>query len=396
MSEWKEYKLGKIAEVTSSKRIFYSEYVQNGIPFYRSKEIIDLFNRRQIQSELYISETRYNEIEKKFGVPKKDDILLTSVGSLGIPYKVKQTDKFYFKDGNLTWFRNINNDIVAPEFLFTWLDSNIGKQKLDEVTIGSTQAALTISGLKTIEILLPSIDEQKSIASILSSLDDKIDLLYRQNATLEEMAETLFRQWFVEEAKEEWERGTIEDLIEFNPRRTLSKGVIAPFLEMSQLSTLIYAPCGWYDREFTSGTKFINGDTLLARITPCLENGKKAFVDFLKGGQTGWGSTEFIVMRPKQYIHPFFAYVIANFQEFRDFAESCMSGSSGRQRIDVNNLKSYEIRKPSKEAILVFNDFANFCVPKLNSNNKQIRTLTALRDTLLPKLMNGEVIVTGS
>lgn len=94
MGEWKEYKLGEIAEITSSKRIFYSEYVSEGIPFYRSKEIIDLYNNRNISTELFISESRYNEIQLKYGVPQKDDILLTSVGSLGIPYLVKNTDRF--------------------------------------------------------------------------------------------------------------------------------------------------------------------------------------------------------------------------------------------------------------------------------------------------------------
>jgi len=169
MSEWKETKLGDVAEITSSKRIFYSEYVENGVPFYRSKEIIDLFNRRDIQTELYITEKRFKEIEEKFGVPNADDILLTSVGSLGIPYKVKPKDRFYFKDGNLTWFRNLDKKKINPDFLFTWLSSNVGKQKLDEVSIGSTQAALTISGLKTIEILLPDLKTQTAIASVLSS-----------------------------------------------------------------------------------------------------------------------------------------------------------------------------------------------------------------------------------
>ncbi len=152
MSEWNNYSLGGLAEITSSKRIFYSEYVDSGIPFYRSKEVINLFKKEPVQTELFITQERFNEIESKFGVPKENDILLTSVGSLGIPYLVKASDKFYFKDGNLTWFRNIDKSLLDPKYLYIWLSSSIGKQKLDEVTIGSTQAALTISGLKTIEI----------------------------------------------------------------------------------------------------------------------------------------------------------------------------------------------------------------------------------------------------
>jgi type I restriction enzyme, S subunit len=164
MSEWKDYKLCELAEITSSKRIFYSEYVSTGIPFYRSKEIIDKHNRREIKTELFITENRFNDIKEKFGVPVKDDILLTSVGSLGIPYLVKENDVFYFKDGNLTWFRMINKSKIDVSFLLTWLNSRVGKQKLDEVTIGSTQSALTISGLKTVEITLPPLSEQRAIA----------------------------------------------------------------------------------------------------------------------------------------------------------------------------------------------------------------------------------------
>lgn len=391
MSEWKEYKLGEIAEITSSKRIFYSEYVSFGVPFYRSKEVIDLFNKRAISTELYISEERYKEIESKFGVPHEGDILLTSVGSLGIPYKVGKSDKFYFKDGNLTWFRNFNREIIFADYLMHLLCSSIGKQKLDEVTIGSTQQALTISGLKTIDILLPPLKEQEQIAGILSSLDDKIDLLTRQNRTLESMAETLFRQYFIENPKENWKDGVIGDIIDFNPIRKLSKDTIAPFLEMSNLSTTTYAPTGWYDRAFSSGTKFKNGDTLLARITPCLENGKTAYVDFLKNEQVAWGSTEYIVMCPKGELHPFFAYIVAKYQDFRDYAESCMSGSSGRQRVDVDNLKGYEIKMPDSGTIKQFNVCVESIVGKMSCNNNQIRSLTKLRDNLLPKLMNNEV-----
>ena len=391
MTEWKEYKLGEIAEITSSKRIFYSEYVSGGVPFYRSKEIIDLYNKRNVATELYISLERYNEIKDKFGVPQKDDILLTSVGSLGIPYKVKDEDYFYFKDGNLTWFKDININIIYPDYFVFWLTSCIGKQKLDEITIGSTQAALTISGLKTVVIELPPLPEQIHIASILSSLDDKIDLLHRENKTLEAMAETLFRQWFIEEAKEDWEEGTIADFAEFNPTRKLVKGSIAPFLEMSNLSTSTYAPTYWYDRTYNSGTKFENGDTLLARITPCLENGKTAYVDFLCDNQVGWGSTEFIVMHSKLGLHPFFTYVIAKYPDFRDFAESCMSGSSGRQRVDVDNLRKYPMAIPDKVTVELFNDRIENMVSKMHNNNKQIQTLIQQRDSLLPKLMSGEV-----
>lgn len=265
---------------------------------------------------------------------------------------------------------------------------------LNQHAQGSSHPLVTQTLLNSIDIaIVEDPDEQKSIAAVLSSLDDKIDLLHRQNQTLEAMAATLFRQWFVEEAQEDWEDGTITDLIEFNPPRKLAKGFIASYLEMAALSNATFNPDGWYDREFSSGTKFINGDTLLARITPCLENGKAAYVTFLQEGQVAWGSTEYIVMRPKGNLHPFFAYTLARNSDFRDYAEGCLAGSSGRQRVDVDHLKNYKIKIPSGEVVGEFNAFAKSAVPKLHSNSLQICILEKLRDNLLPKLMSGEVRV---
>ena len=135
------------------------------------------------------------------------------------------------------------------------------------------------------------------------------------------------------------------------------------------------------------------GDTLLARITPCLENGKAAFVMFIEPGEVGWGSTEYIVMRPKELLHPFFAYTLSRNRDFRDYAESCMEGSIGWQRVNVDHLKNYEMKTPSLEAVNEFNAFAESTVQKLRMNSNQIHTLEKLRDTLLPKLMSGEVRV---
>ena len=241
------------------------------------------------------------------------------------------------------------------------------------------------------EFELPPLPEQKAIASVLSSLDGKIDLLHRQNKILEAMAETLFRQWFIED--ETLTEVIVSELIEFNPKRSLSKGSEAIYLEMAGLSTQSFNATGYYRREFSSGTKFVQQDTLLARITPCLENGKAGYVRFLSDNEVGWGSTEYIVMRPKAGIHPLMAYVLCRNQDFKDYAESCMEGSSGRQRVNVDHLKEFTIGKPSDEVIQQFNDYLESIESKLIYNSKQIQTLENLRDTLLPKLMSGEVRV---
>ena len=195
--ETKTYKLDSLCEITSSKRIFYSEYTESGIPFFRSKEIIDLFNKNNISTELFISESRYNEIKNKFGVPEKDDMLLTSVGSIGIPYLVKSSDKFYFKDGNLTWFRNYNRKLIVPLYLYLWTTSSVGKETLMRLSMGAAQPALTISRLKNLSLNLPSVSVQQKIASILSSYDRLIENSTRRIRLLEQMAENLYKEWFV-------------------------------------------------------------------------------------------------------------------------------------------------------------------------------------------------------
>ncbi len=215
----------------------------------------------------------------------------------------------------------------------------------------------------------PPLEEQKAIAEVLSSLDDKIDLLHRQNKTLEALAQTLFRQWFVEEAGDEWEVGRLGDIIDFNPPHSLKKGKLYPFLEMGNVQTNQSSILDWYDRAFTSGTKFKNGDTLLARITPSLENGKTAYVDFLKEGEIGWGSTEFIVMRMKEGYHPFISYVIARDDDFREFAIGNMTGSTGRQRAQAQDLKEYEISIPPKNVIEKLNSAIEYIPIKIKANS---------------------------
>ena len=136
MSEWREVKLGQVCEITSSKRIFASEYKVTGIPFYRGKEIIEKQKGNSVSTELFISESRYEEIKTKFGCPEAGDILLSSVGTLGVPYVVKN-EQFYFKDGNLTWLKNFKD--LNSKFLYYWILSTECRHQIDTKCIGSTQ-----------------------------------------------------------------------------------------------------------------------------------------------------------------------------------------------------------------------------------------------------------------
>ena len=126
---WKDVLIGDYCQVLSAKRIFANDYVSNGIPFYRSKEIIyKAFNQFE-NDEVFIKEERFNEIKNKFGAPKRGDVLISSVGNRsGISYWVKEKYDFYFKDGNLIWFRNFN-DKMSSKYLVYFLNSELGQAK---------------------------------------------------------------------------------------------------------------------------------------------------------------------------------------------------------------------------------------------------------------------------
>ena len=187
---------------------------------------------------------------------------------------------------------------------------------------------------------------------------------------------------------------SLPEAIEVNPTRPLRKGEVAPYLDMANMPTHGHTPDDVTERPFGSGMRFVNGDTLVARITPCLENGKTAYVDFLKDGQVGWGSTEFIVLRPKPPLPEEFAYCLARSDSFRDFAIQSMTGSSGRQRVPPESLSHYLLALASPQILKRFGMIVGPVFARASAAAHESRTLAALRDTLLPKVISGEVRMT--
>ncbi len=162
-------RVSDFCEITPSKRIYKSEYVEEGIPFYRTKEIVDLSSKLPIQTELYISENRYIEIKNEFGIPKVGDILISAVGTIGISWIVSNENPFYFKDGNILWLRNINANSVFIKMMLDYIfENNIGFEK-----VGSAYKALTIEKLLDFKIPLPPLDIQQKIVSEIEVLEAK-------------------------------------------------------------------------------------------------------------------------------------------------------------------------------------------------------------------------------
>jgi type I restriction enzyme S subunit len=192
-ADWRVGKLGDIADVKSSKRIFFSEYVEFGIPFYRSKEIIELSSGQEISTSLYISEERFREIESIFGVPGVGEILVTSVGTIGVTYIVSSTDKFYFKDGNLTWINNFRDGFNGV-VIYYWLKSDSAKNQIEQNTIGSTQKALTIQALRGLNLILPDSKLLSRYRDFVESIHNKRESNTQQIRTLTKTRDILLPQ----------------------------------------------------------------------------------------------------------------------------------------------------------------------------------------------------------
>ena len=178
---WKTQKLKNMCTVTSSKRIFKKEYVGKGVPFYRTKEIVELSKGKKISFELYISSNRYNEIKDKFDIPTKGDILISAVGTIGISYIVPDNTPFYFKDGNILWIKNLK--YLTPQFL-NYILNHFVHSKIKNITAGTAYSALTIEKLKILEVPTPTHEIQNQIVQEIESrlsVCDKLEETVWQN-----------------------------------------------------------------------------------------------------------------------------------------------------------------------------------------------------------------------
>ena len=446
-SEWPTVALGELSNITSSKRIFASDYCTSGVPFYRSKEIIEKANGGSISTELFISHDKFNGIKQKFGAPEENDILLTSVGTLGVPYLVKAKEEFYFKDGNLTWLQTSTSEVCA-RFIYIWLRSCIAKRAIDEVTIGSTQQALTIAALKSLKISLPPLTEQHAIAHILGSLDDKIELNRRMNATLEGMAQALFKSWFVDFdpvidnalaagnpiPEELADRAEVRRaaLADGTANREAAKPFPAGFQHTEELG---WIPAGWeatpiskllktisetFPLKSVSEVVFLNtgdilngrflhndlssttglpgqakksirqGDILYSEIRP--KNKRHAFVYFDSPNHVV--STKLMVLRAIDSVSALFSYFILKQESVIAHLQMLAESRSGTfPQITFDVLSKLQTALPTDSGIVdVFTESVlEPTFQKQLDNDGASETLIKLRDTLLPKLISGEL-----
>lgn len=278
---------------------------------------------------------------------------------------------------------NEDNDTHYLSYLLSTM--NLGR-----LSGQSAQPGLSVKTLAKQIVYLPSLVQQKRVTAVLSSLENKIGLNQRINDNLQQQAFSFFDHLI---SNNQNESCSVSDIALSNPKRSLAKNQLAKCIDMSQLSTSGAFPAGWEEKPFNGGMRFSNGDTLLARITPCLENGKTAFIDFLDEGEVAFGSTEYIVLAPIEGIPPEFLYCLARYPAFVDYAVKNMNGSSGRQRVSADTIGQYQLPKLSDDDYADFGKIVSPLFLKMRYNSLENMRLSALRDALLPKLMSGELNV---
>lgn len=351
----------------------------------------------------------------------------------------------------------LDTEKVNPEYAYYYFKSPQGRANIATIVEqGAGQAGIRGSDLEKLDFPLPPLNVQNSIVEAVRPCDLKLEINQATNQTLEQMAQVLFKSWFVDfdpvidnalatgndipealqhkaeqreqaqqlldfkplpehiralfpsefEQTEEstvgfegwipkgWNCKAVSEAIIINPRVSMPKGTVAKFADMKAVPTSGYMVNEVIEKEFKGGSKFQKNDVILARITPCLENGKTALVDFLQDDEVGFGSTEFIVLRENGAVNYPFIACLAREDNFRQHCIQNMVGSSGRQRVQNSCFDVYHLALPENERVLnIFNELTKPSFGKMIINKDEINTLVKVRDTLLPKLISGELEV---
>lgn len=374
MSEWLNGKLGDIADIVMGQSPTGESVNTNGLG-------APLLNGPTEFTIRYPKAVQYSTDPKRFS--KVNDILFCVRGST--TGRMNWADQDYAIGRGLAAIRHKQGAeyrYFVKAILDYYLDTMLASAS------GSTFPNVSKDQLNDLEISYPPLSEQKAIALVLSSLDDKIDLLHRQNKTLEAMAETLFRQWFIEEAKEDWEHGTLKDEFSF----TMGQSPSGSSFNEERVGTPMFQGNADFGFRFpkervytTEPSRFAYPlDTLIsvrapvgaqnmAKVECCIGRGVAAFRH---------------AKNPNWYTYTYYKlnYLMVQIKQFND--EGTVFGS-----ISKSDFEKLEVVIPSDETIDGFEQVAKPINDKLIANVEQIQTLENLRDTLLPKLMSGEVRV---
>lgn len=346
-----------------------------------------------------------------------NDILFVNKGTPGRVCLVPDPVSFCAAQDMMAF--RCNDDLIDYKYLFAVLRSDEIQKKIENNHVGLVIPHLRKQDLSSILIPIRDRKEQELIGNFYVSLSEKIEINNRINTELEAMAKTLYDYWFVqfdfpdangkpyktsggkmvwnEELKREipegWEAGELKDLFNLNPTLSVKKGALSSYIDMNALPTNGFMTKAVQEKEFSGGVKFQNGDVIVARITPCLENGKTGLITLLNENEIGFGSTEFIALRGKNMSLSCFGAFLSRSELFRKYAVANMLGTSGRKRVEATKIGSFPIALPNRELLEKFEKVISPQFKQATINTKENQELTSLRDWLLPMLMNGQVHV---
>ena len=409
MSEFKTYTLDQLCIVGSSKRVHLSDYVEQGIPFYRSKEVIELSSGKNISEQLFISSEKYSEIKSKFPVPQENDVLITAVGTIGEILVVKDPN-FYFKDGNLIWLRNINFEIIDIDYLYYFLKSDLFQKTIKYNNIGAVQKALTIDFLKTVKITLPSLDNQRKLISVLKSIDKKLKTNNQINQELEAMAKTLYDYWFVQfdfpdQNGKPYKSSGGKMVYNQDLKREIPEGWGVEKLENVANITMGQSPKGSSYNESGEGIIFFQGSTDFGWRFPVArqyttEPSRIAEEDDIllsvraPVGTLNIADTRCCIGRGLAAINSKVganSYIFNVMQDFKKLFDRMNSVGTTFGSITKDDLYSLQLVYPPTELLMKFDKSVKSFDREIKNRCRQNQELTQLRDWLLPMLMNGQV-----
>ncbi|TQE98174.1 MAG: restriction endonuclease subunit S [Spiribacter salinus] len=418
-------RIGQISSVQTGpfgSQLHKEDYVDVGTPIVTVEHLGENFFTHQNLPR--VSEQDVERLSKY--KLRAGDIVFSRVGSVERRSLVRNSEDGWLFSGRCLRIRP-NPEVVCSTYLSYFLGHPGVRDYIRAIAVGATMPSLNTKLLSDIPVYLPPLPEQRRVGELLGMLDEKIELNRQTARTLEELTQRLFKSWFVDfdpvRAKmagrkpahtppeiadlfpdrlvdsplgpipEGWRLANLREIVDLNPKEPLKKGVEALYVEMAALPTAGMSIEGAFPREFKSGTRFRSGDTLMARITPCLENGKGALFLHEHGERPAWGSTEFIVLRPKDPVPELWPYVLMRDSGFREYAIQNMTGTSGRQRVSAKSVGEYMLPVPPSDVFRAFGDLVDGFAHRIERMRQESQTLTQLRNRLLPKLISGEIRV---
>lgn len=389
--------IGLHCTVTSSKRFHVSERTKDGVPFYCSKEIIKKVNGEKITECDYISEDAYNRVKEEYGVPQTGDLLITTRGTYGIPYIYKEYDKFYFADGNLTWLKDFDDKLDA-EYLYYWINSYEGQKKIDAIAKGTAQKAVPIALLKEIEIVIPENPIQKKVVVILKNYDQLIENNKKQIKLLEEAAQRLYKEWFIDLRFPGYENCKIVDGVPVEWKKKKLDEIADVIMGQSPKSEFYnkeHKGLPFHQGVGSYGARFVQDDTYSTSFTKVAEANSILFSVRAPVGRLNITKNKIVIGRGIAAINSksgFQSYLFYALKE-RFFKDDILGNGAIFASISKNELLNQVFVIPDEKIMSAYEKIAAALDKKIEVVDMQLQQLVEARDRLLPKLMNGEIEV---